>query len=74
VIKEDLFFGENSRDTIHSVYLLLTVHIHDLIGLEKSAILPSRKRLEGDQWANAQRPKIFVVEFFYDSSIEVALL
>ncbi len=28
-----LFFGEYSRDLSHSVYLLLTVHIPDLIGL-----------------------------------------
>jgi hypothetical protein len=32
--KEVLFFGEDSRDTSYSEYLLLTVHIHDLIGLK----------------------------------------
>jgi hypothetical protein len=30
--KEVLFFGAGSRDTSHLVYLLLTVHRHELIG------------------------------------------
>jgi hypothetical protein len=32
--KEDLFFREDSRDASHWLYILLTVHIHDLIGLK----------------------------------------
>ncbi len=46
-----LFFGESSRDTSLLLYLFLTVYRHDLIGLKKSAILPGRKRLEGEEWA-----------------------
>ncbi len=50
--KEVMFFGEDGRDTSHSVYLFLTVLIHELIGLKKSAILPDRKRPEGEEWDN----------------------
>jgi hypothetical protein len=32
--KEVLFFGADSRDTRQLLYLLLTVHKHDLLGLK----------------------------------------
>jgi hypothetical protein len=38
--KEVLFFGAESRDTSQLLYLLLTVHKHDLIGLKNRRFCP----------------------------------
>jgi hypothetical protein len=40
-----VFFGEGSRDTSHLVFLLLTAHRHDLIGLKNRQFCP----VENDQ-------------------------
>jgi hypothetical protein len=45
--KEVLCFGEDSRDTCQSAYLLLTVHIHDLIGLKNRRFCPVENDRKG---------------------------
>ncbi len=52
--KEVLFIEAESRDASKLLYLLLTVHRHDLIGLKKSAILPSRKDQKGKNGLNGE--------------------
>jgi hypothetical protein len=45
--KEVLFFGADSRDTCPLLYLLLTVHKHDLLGLKNRRFCPVENDRKG---------------------------
>jgi hypothetical protein len=46
--KEVRFFGEDNRETSQSLYLLLTVYKHDLLGLKNLQFCPVENDRKGE--------------------------
>jgi hypothetical protein len=56
--KEVLFFGAESRDTSQLLYLLLTVHKHDFIGLKNRRFCPVENDRKGKNGLRPESPLI----------------